>query len=161
MITIKWHTVWSLIIVGLLELKNTIERYLHITNHHNFLTQRHLLALDMESALDTKQHKIIKQTIKYCKPINIGGYLIWYVLPSGRIHYYFNWLSLVMLSLRLIKLVCIGYEPYVVIFSMSLMWKFLGPSQISHFKLPPNINRFAVTIKKEKNPPVTQRLTKG
>ena len=36
----------------------------------------------------------VKYLKKYCKPINIGGYLIWQILPSGHIDCYLNWLSL-------------------------------------------------------------------
>ena len=72
----------------------------------------------------------------YCKPINIGGYLIWRFLPSGHIGYYLNWLSLVVCSTKLMKALCIGGY---------LIWQLLGPSQIRQFKSPPNINRFTVT----------------
>ena len=74
----------------------------------------------------------------YCKPINIGGYLIWQILPSGHIDYYLIWLTLVMFSMSLIT------ETYV---GGYLMWTFLGPSQISQLKSPPNINRFTVVYR--------------
>ena len=41
-----------------------------------------------------------------------------------------------MFSMSLIKPICIGGY---------LIWRFLGPSQISQLKSPPNINRFTVT----------------
>ena len=72
---------------------------------------------------------------RYCKPINIGGYLIWRILPSGHVDCYLNWLILVIISMSLIKAICIGSY---------LIWRFLGPSQISQFKSQPNINRFTV-----------------
>ena len=68
--------------------------------------------------------------LQYCKPINIGGYLIWQILPSGYIDSYLNWLSLLMSSINLIKAICIGGY---------LIWQFLGPSQIHQLKSPPNI----------------------
>ena len=71
----------------------------------------------------------------YCKPIIIGGYLIWRFLPSGHVSCYLNWLSLVVFSMKLIKVICIGGY---------LIWRFLGPSQIHQLKSPPNINRFTV-----------------
>ena len=71
----------------------------------------------------------------YCKPINIGGYLIWRFLPSDHIGCYLNWLSLVVFSMKLIKVICIGGY---------LIWRFSGPSQIHQLKSPPNINRFTV-----------------
>ena len=76
-------------------------------------------------------------TAGYCKPINIGGYLIWQFLTSGHIDCYLNWLSLVMFSMNLIQAICIGGY---------LIWQFPGPSQIHQLKSPPNINRFTVHI---------------
>ena len=77
----------------------------------------------------------VKRSEAYCKPINIGGYLIWRFLPSGHIDCYLNWLSLVMFSMNLMKAICIGGY---------LIWQFFGPSQIHQIKSPPNINRFTV-----------------
>ena len=72
----------------------------------------------------------------YCKPINIGGYLIWRILPSRHVDCYLIWLSLVMFSMSPIKAKCIGGY---------LIWRFLGPSQISQLNSPSNINRFTVS----------------
>ena len=47
--------------------------------------------------------RAIQRGPKYCKPINVGGYLIWRFLPSGQIDCYLNWLSLV---------VSVLYKPY-------------------------------------------------
>ena len=41
-----------------------------------------------------------------------------------------------MFSMSLIKAKCIGGY---------LIWQFIGPSQISQLKTPPNINRFTVS----------------
>ena len=75
------------------------------------------------------------ENVKYCKPINVGGYLIWRILPSGHIDCYLNWLILAIICKSLIHAICIGGY---------LIWRFLGSSQISQFKSPPNINRFTV-----------------
>ena len=78
------------------------------------------------------------QKYSYCKPINIDGYLIWRILPSGHIDCYLNWLIWGIISRSLIEVICIGGY---------LIWRFLGFSQISQFKSPPNINRFTVCFK--------------
>ena len=71
----------------------------------------------------------------YCKPFNIGSYLIWRILPSGHIGWNLNWLSLRMFSMGLIKAICIGGY---------LIWQILALSQL---KSPPNINRFTVYLR--------------
>ena len=68
------------------------------------------------------QHPLLVIKIGYyCKPFNIGSYLIW--------------LSLVIFSVSLKKAMCNGGY---------LIWRFSGPSQISQLKSPPNMNRFTV-----------------
>ena len=49
-----------------------------------------------------------KNSPNYCKPINIGGYLIRQILPLGHIDCYIIWLSFVVHSMRPIKGICIG-----------------------------------------------------
>ena len=74
----------------------------------------------------------------YCKPFNIGGYLIWRFLPSGYIDCYLNWRSFLVFSMKLMQAICIGGD---------LIRRFLGPSQIHQLKSPPNINCFTVIQK--------------
>ena len=69
-------------------------------------------------------------TIEYCKPINIGGYLIWHFFPSGHIDCHLNWLSLVVSSMNLYEPLCIGGY---------LIWRVLGPTHIHQLQSPPNI----------------------
>ena len=71
----------------------------------------------------------------YCKPIYIGGYLIWRILPLRHIDSYLIWLTFVIFSMSLIRAIYIGGY---------LIWRFLGHRQISQPKSPPNINRFTV-----------------
>ena len=63
----------------------------------------------------------------YCKPINVGGYLIWQILPLGNIDCYLIWLSLVMFSMSRIKAMCTGGY---------LIWRFLGQAKSANLNLP-------------------------
>ena len=42
----------------------------------------------MKSGMNNKNFSHHSDTEEYCTPINIGGYLIWRILPSGHIDYY-------------------------------------------------------------------------